>query len=127
LIAGGVFLRRGLDLIEMSEEAYALEEITADALVYQTRNGKPKDRRNALRGITTAAKKVGLQPEATEPLRNHDLRHSLAAILYGEGMTDSQVSLFLRHTNPNTAKVMYAGMNKKQKDEFAEQFRAIGI
>jgi hypothetical protein len=31
-----------------------------------------------------------------------------------------------RHTNPNTAKIMYAGMNTKQMDEFAKKFQAIG-
>ena len=86
------------------------------------------------RAMRRAAKKVGLQPEAdveagieaTESFGNHDLRHSLAAILYGEGMTDEEVSRFLRHGNPNTAKIMYAGMNTKQMDEFAKKFQAIG-
>jgi hypothetical protein len=47
-------------------------------------------------------------------------------MLYGEGITDEEVSRFLRHGNPNTAKIMYAGMNTKQMDEFAKKFQAIG-
>jgi hypothetical protein len=31
----------------------------------------------------------------------------------------------MRHTNPNPAKIMYAGMNSKQMDEFTKRFQAI--
>jgi integrase len=106
--------------------ALGFDRIVADAFVFQTASGKQKDRHNALRAIASAAKRVGLQPEGAEPLGNHDLRHSLAAVLYGEGMNDEEVAHFMRHGNSHTAKIMYAGMNKQQMDEFAEKFKAIG-
>jgi integrase len=87
------------------------ERIRPDALVFQSRSGKPQHRRNALRAVQSAADAAGLNGEGREPVGCHDLRHSCAAFAFSLGMTPVEVARLLRHSDPAITLTIYAGLD----------------
>jgi integrase len=86
------------------------DRIAADALVFQTRTGRPVSRRNVLRAIQTQADKLGL-----EGLTSHGLRHSCAGLLRDAGISDEDISVTMRHANSQVTSVMYGGRAEEAK------------
>ena len=90
--------------------ALGFDRIASDALVFQTATGRSPGRRNVLRAVTNAGKRAGLQPEGTEPIGVHDLRHSLAGVARElPDMTDADLTRLLRHANEYVTKTIYGG------------------
>jgi integrase len=84
--------------------------VRADALVFVTARGKPQSRRNALRALHVAGKNAGLNPEGTQPVGLQDLRHSLVAIAFDQGLSVPEVTALARHGNPRVTLTVYAGL-----------------
>jgi integrase len=89
------------------------ERIAPDALVFVTRRGeRSPGRRNTLRAVQVAAKKLDLRNEGGELCGLHDLRHSTAGLLRAAGMSDEQIAPVLRHSNSRTTSQMYGGRSE---------------
>ena len=102
------------------------DRIGQNALVFQTRSGLSPLRRNLLRAITNGAKRAGLQPEGSEPVGVHDLRHSFAAYALGGGLSLLETSRVLRHANPQITASVYAGMTDEAVTALGSKLEAIG-
>jgi integrase len=98
--------------------------IRPDALVFQTVNGKPLHRRNALRAVQNAADRAGLNGEGREPVGCHDLRHSCAAFAFSIGMTPIEVARLLRHSDPAITLSTYAGLDDASVQKLGEKLAA---
>jgi integrase len=67
---------------------------------------------------------AGLQPDGTEPIGVHDLRHSLASFaLVDRKMSLPEAARLLRHANQVTATV-YAGLTDEQVSELGAKLAA---
>jgi integrase len=102
----GIPARLGAELREHRDRQgkRGFDRIQPDALVFQTRSGKPVGRRNVLRAIQTQADKLGLEGVTT-----HGLRHSCAGLLRDAGISDEDISVTMRHANSQVTSVMYGG------------------
>ena len=69
-------------------------------------------RRNVLRAVKAAADRAGLNGDGREPVGNHDLRHSCAALAFSLGMTPVEVSRLLRHADSAVTLTVYAGLDE---------------
>lgn len=98
-----------------------LDRIVSTALVFQTFTGQPQSRRNALRAINRAGEKAKLQPEGSQPIGAHDLRHSCATYLREElGLRIKDVSGFLRHANESVTLQVYDGRLGTDEEQAVE-------
>ena len=66
--------------------------------------------RQRLRALQRAADKVGLNPAGAEPVGLHDLRHSLVAIAFEQGLSAPEVAVLARHANAKVTLAVYAGI-----------------
>jgi Site-specific recombinase XerD len=99
------------------------DRIQPDALIFQTGPGKRMSRRNILRSIHAAGDAAGLNPEGTEKVGNHDLRHSMAAnALAFVSMTEA--ANLLRHSNPQITATTYADLTKDGVKALGEKLAA---
>jgi len=96
------------------QAALGFDRIAPGALVFQTARGLSLGRRNILRASTNAGKRAGLQPEGTEPVGRHDLRHSLAAYALEDRLSLADTSRLLRHVNVAVTASAYAGLTDKR-------------
>lgn len=81
----------------------------ADA-VFATSSGRPHNHRNVTRALATAVAASGLNREGEPRLRFHDLRHTYASILIGEGVSAVFAARMLGHTNPSFTIDTYASL-----------------
>lgn len=83
-------------LERLDEERALLGERWQDHdLVFPSEVGTPMDPRNLVRNFKSLLKKAGLQ----ETIRFHDLRHSAATIMLGQGVPLTDVSATLGHSS----------------------------
>jgi integrase len=101
---------RELRIHRNRQAAKGLSFVQQDALVFQTRTGRSPGRRNILRAVQTAASAAGLNPDGTQPIGLHDLRHSAAGLAFGS-LALNEVSRLLRHANPRVTTTVYGGIN----------------
>jgi len=92
-------------------EDRGLASVHADELVFQTLNGQPQSRRNALRALQNAAEKAGV-----EGLTLHSLRHSFGSIALQSGATVAEVAGLLRHSTPAVTVRTYLGTIDGEED-----------
>src|SRR5439155_14166026 len=77
--------------------------------VFGTYEGTPMDARNFVRrGLTSALKRAGLLAPGQQGVRFHDLRHTYASILIGQGENVVFVSHQLGHSTPAITLSIYA-------------------
>jgi integrase len=69
-----------------------------------------QDRRNTLRAIYKAGDDAGLNPEGSERVGCHDLRHSCAGLLFAAGVSAPTVASVLRHSDTRVTLTTYAGL-----------------
>jgi integrase len=98
-----------------------------DAFVFVTMRGKPQSRRNALRAIHKAGDALGLNPDGSEPVGLHDLRHSLVAAAIDRGATAAEVAELARHANPRVTMTLYAGLTKDGRDRAVGKLTGAGF
>jgi integrase len=84
--------------------------VRPDALVVQTRGGKPPGRRSVLRAVQNAATKATLNPKGTELVGAQNLRQSAAGTAF-ESLALNEVSRLLRHANPRVTTTVYGGLS----------------
>jgi integrase len=106
------------------EAQRGFERIGAKALVFQTRNGNPQSKRNALRAVQVSADRLGLRNAEGELLGLHDLRHSTAGLLREAGLPDESIALVLRHSDVRTTSVMYGGRPDEARKAVRERAAA---
>src|SRR5581483_991587 len=105
---------------------HGFDRINAEALIFTTATGQPQNRRNALRAINRAGERAKLQPEGSEPIGPHDLRHSLAANAFALGATLPDVSKLLRHANTQVTASTYAGVAGDHVEQLATKLAGLG-
>jgi site-specific recombinase XerD len=80
-----------------------------EGLVFCTQTGAPMSQRNvSARGIGKAADRAGLNPEGTQCLSAHDLRHSFASHLIRAGVDVYSVSRQIGHARASITLDVYA-------------------
>jgi integrase len=99
--------------------------IGPDALVFQTRSGRPVSRRNVLRAVQAAGRAAGVSTD-DHPLGNHDLRHSMAANALGLGLSMTETARLLRHANPQVTATVYAHLAEDGVSVLAEKLQGLG-
>jgi integrase len=72
-----------------------------------------------------AGRRSGLQPEGSQPIGVHDLRHSLASYALGGGLSMVETSRILRHANPQVTATIYAGLSGDQVAALGDKLEAI--
>jgi integrase len=77
--------------------------------VFQTANGQPQSRRNALRALQAACDTLGLN-EGREKVGLHDLRHSYCAVAFRMGVPVTEVAALARHASPRVTLAVYGGI-----------------
>jgi integrase len=100
------------------------ERVKPDALVFQTKHGKPQSKRNALRALQVVAERFGIEGSDGQPLGLHDLRHSTAGLLREAGMADEDIALVLRHANSRVTSVMYGSRSDDARRAVRERAAA---
>lgn len=92
-----------------------------EGLVFTTEAGTEVTRRNALRGLAAASKKAG-----QEKVTLHELRHTFASILIGQGMDVTFVADQLGHADPAITLKVYAKLfdPSARRDEARERLQA---
>lgn len=103
-----------------------IQFIADDALVFQTRSGKPMHRRNVLRAVQVAADAAGLNPEGVEPIGCHDLRHSMVANALSVGMSITEASRLARHANPQVTATVYADLTQEGVEALGAKLAQLG-
>lgn len=98
--------------------------VKPDALVFQTRTGKPQDRRDVLRAVYAAGDEAKLNPSGAEKVGCHDLRHSCAGLLLAAGTSMPKVAAVLRHSNPRVTADVYAGLVESERAALAGDLAA---
>jgi hypothetical protein len=97
-----------------------LRRVRDDQLVFTRSRGKPQSRRNALRTLQRAAARVGLNPEGSEPVGPHDLRHSFVGLGLNDGtLTVAEASVLARPANAKVTAQIYAGLSDQAKSQLA--------
>jgi integrase len=100
--------------------------------VFSSETGGPTDHRNASRrGLAKAVERAGLTDPAKPNLRFHDLRHTYASILVGQGEDITYVAAQMGHSRPavtlNTYSHLYDRVRRAEtaKARMETQFGAI--
>lgn len=101
-----------------------LQRLKPDALVFQTRTGRPQHRKNVLRAIYAAGTAAGLNGDGLEPVGCHDLRHSCAGLLLAAGTPLPKVAAILRHSDTRVTAEVYAGLVESARAELAGDLAA---
>lgn len=102
----------------------SFERVKPEALVFQTRNGRPQSKRNALRALQVSADRLDLRNGDGELLGLHDLRHSTAGLLREAGLPDEEIALVLRHANARTTTTMYGARSSEGQRAVRERAAA---
>ncbi len=84
-------------------------------LVFTTRVGTPLEPRNVARSWVDLC-----EAAAVTPVRIHDLRHTAATLLLGEGVDLKVVQQMLRHSRLSTTADVYAHVTKKMERAAAD-------
>ncbi|MFC9559599.1 tyrosine-type recombinase/integrase [Agromyces sp. NPDC056965] len=114
-----------VELLRKHRAAQAAErlragELWADrGLVFATETGGPVDPRNALRALTTAAKKAGV-----ESIGLHTLRHSAASTMLSAGVPLTDVSRMLGHSSVAITGDIYGHVSTDGQKRAAELLAA---
>lgn len=96
-------------LREQKAEAFAAGHAKPDDPVFASQVGGPLHYRNVVRrGLDRAMREAGLDVDGKPKLRWHDLRHTAASILIGEGLNVTYVSRQLGHADPSITLKVYA-------------------
>jgi integrase len=103
-----------------------LAYVQPSALVFTTRSGKSPGRRNTLRAVQRAADAAGLNPEGSEPLGLHDLRHSAAGLAFNT-LALNEVSRLLRHANARVTATVYAGLSDEAAAAIGAKLSSAGF
>lgn len=74
-----------------------------------------------------AADNAGLNGEGLEPVGVHDLRHSLVAIAFEQGLTAPEVAVLARHANAKVTLTVYAGLTGHGREKAAAKLAAGGF
>jgi integrase len=93
-----------------------LRWVQPDALVFTTMRGKPQSQRNVMRAVYTAGDSLGLNGEGVEPVGLHDLRHSLVAVAFDQGLSAPDVAALARHANARVTLAVYAGLTDEGRE-----------
>jgi len=100
--AAAVALLREVRAAQQEERAAAANLWEEHGLVFTTDEGKPVDPRNALRALTVAAKRAGL-----EGVELHTLRHTAASMLLSAGVPLKVLSDILGHGSISVTADLY--------------------
>ena len=119
-------LARELRRTRGRQAEHGIAFVRADALVFETRTGNSPGRRNVLRAVQRAATAAGLNPEGSEPIGLHDLRHSAAGLAF-EALPLNQVSRLLRHANPRVTATVYGGLSDNVAAAIGERLAEAGF
>jgi len=90
--------------------AWKLQQGLGHQLVFTTASGASIGRRNALRALRVAEEKAGI-PEYTL----HELRHTFASILIGQGELPTFVAKQMGHADPSVTMSTYAHLWEEQE------------
>ena len=92
-----------------------------DDLIFSVEGGGPLSARNALRALQAALEKAGV-----EHCTLHELRHTFASLLIGEGQDVTFVADQLGHANPQITLRLYAKLfdPARRRDEAREKLQA---
>jgi integrase len=108
-------------------QAVGLDRIRPEALVFQTRNGRPQSRRNALRAVHAAGDAAGLNPEGREKVGLHDLRHSFVGLALDAGASLAEAAALARHADARVTATVYAGLADDGRAKAAAKLLAAGF
>ena len=98
----------------------SLARLRSDALVFQTSNQRPLDRKDVLRSIYAAGDAAGLNPKGAKKVGCHDLRHSCAGLLLAAGVPAPRTAAVMRHANTRTLLIVYAGLVESQQSQLRD-------
>jgi integrase len=62
--------------------------------------------------LKKAGNAAGLNPEGAEPIGQHDLRHTAAALALQSGANPAEVAELMRHSNPSVTMKAYARLTR---------------
>ena len=90
-------------------EAFAKGQVQNDSFVFCSSVGTPLLYANVVRrGLSRAAEAAGLNPERSEPLGFHDLRHTFASHLIRQGLDPVRAAKQLGHARASVTLDIYA-------------------
>ncbi|MEV0227999.1 site-specific integrase [Nonomuraea sp. NPDC050786] len=96
-------------------------KVWADAgWVFTTRYGTPIEPRNANRAWTALCDRVGIEFRNGKRVRIHDLRHTAATWLHGQGVDMKAIQGTLRHTQLSTTSEVYTHLTVEVQTKAAE-------
>ncbi|MGW6495779.1 tyrosine-type recombinase/integrase [Nonomuraea angiospora] len=96
-------------------------KVWADAgWVFTTRYGTPIEPRNANRAWAVLCDRVGIERRNGKRVRIHDLRHTAATWLHGQGVDMKAIQGTLRHTQLSTTSEVYTHLTVEVQTKAAE-------
>jgi integrase len=105
-----------------SSPLVGITAIAPDALVFQTRTGRPQSRRNVLRAWQDALAETGIDDAGL-----HTLRHSFISRLEERGVSVAIAAELVGHSRVTTTQAVYTRMRGGRETKLAAQREALRI
>jgi integrase len=103
-----------------SSSLVGIAAIAPDALIFQTRTGRPQSRRNVLRAWQEALAEIGI-----EGCGLHTLRHSFISRLEERGVSVAIAAELVGHSRVTTTQAVYTRMRGGREAKLAAQREAL--
>ena len=118
--AAAVEVLRGHRARATSSALVGIAAIAPDALVFQTRTGRPQSRRNVLRAWQDALAEIGIDDAGL-----HTLRHSFIGRLEERGVSVAIAAELVGHSRITTTQAVYTRMRGGREAKLAAQREAL--
>jgi integrase len=105
-----------------SSALVGISAVAPDALVFQTRTGRPQSRRNVLRAWQDALHQVGIDDAGL-----HTLRHSFISRLEERGVSVAITAELVGHTRITTTQAVYTRMRGGREAKLRAQREALRV
>ena len=103
-----------------SSSLVGITALAPDALVFQTRTGRPQSRRNVLRAWQEALAEIGIEDAGL-----HTLRHSFISRLEERGVSVAITAELVGHSRITTTQAVYTRMRGGREAKLAAQREAL--
>lgn len=105
-----------------SSALVGIAAVAPDALVFQTRTGRPQSRRNVLRAWQDALAEIGIDDAGL-----HTLRHSFVSRLEERGVSVAIAAELVGHSRVTTTQAVYTRMRGGREAKLAAQREALRV
>jgi integrase len=120
--SSAVEVLRGHRARATSSTLVGISAVAPDALVFQTRTGRPQSRRNVLRAWQDALREVGIDDAGL-----HTLRHSFISRLEERGVSVAIAAELVGHSRITTTQAVYTRMRGGRETKLAAQREALRV